>query len=117
MARGDVYLIDIPYPRGTPGHEQVGTRPAVVVQADQTGPLLSTVIVVPLTGQLKTLTHPHTIRVESSNANGLDQASVLLVTQLRVVDRIRIIRKFGTLEQHYLDQLDAEIRRLLGLES
>lgn len=115
MARGDVFLIDIPYARGIPGHEQAGKRPAVAVQADHSAPLLSTVVVVPFTGKLSALAQPHTIRVDPSSANGLDQSSVLLVSQMRTVDRTRIIHKLGTLEQHYLDQLDLEMRRLLDL--
>ena len=34
MARGDIMVIDLPAPAGSAGHEQVGFRPAVVVQTD-----------------------------------------------------------------------------------
>ena len=115
MARGDIFLIDIPYPHGAPGHEQAGKRPAVAVQADRIDPPLTTVIVVPFTAKLSALSQPHTFRVDPSPANGLDQPSVLLVSQLRTVDRRRIVHKLGTLEQHYLHRLDLEMRRLLDL--
>jgi mRNA interferase MazF len=116
MARGDVLFIDLSPPPGGAGREQAGKRPAVAVQADDTGASLPTVIIVPMTSKLKALSYPHTIRVEPSGQNGLSQSSVLLVFQLRVIDRSKILRRLGSLEPHYLNQLDAEIRRLLDLE-
>lgn len=115
MARGDVLFVDLSPPAGGAGREQAGKRPAVAVQAHASGTSLPTVIIVPMTSKLKALRYPHTIRVEPSGQNGLSQSSVLLVFQLRVIDRTRILRRLGTLEQHYLNQLDAEIQRLLDL--
>jgi mRNA interferase MazF len=116
MARGDVLRIELPSPPGGAGHEQAGCRPAIAVQADVSGTNLPTLMIVPLTGQLSALRYPYTIRVEPSNANGLTQPSVLLVFQLRAIDRRRIIGTIGRLEQEYLEQLEAEMRRLLSLE-
>ncbi len=116
MARGDVLRIELPSPPGGVGHEQAGRRPAIAVQTDLTSASLPTLMIVPLTGQLSALRFPHTIQVEPSRANGLTQPSVLLVFQLRAIDRQRILGRIGCLEQNYLDQLDAEIRRMLNLE-
>lgn len=115
MARGDVLRIGFPHPRGEPGREQAGRRPAIAVQTDTTVGNLPTIMVVPLTGQLDALRFPHTIRVDPSETNGLTMPSVLLVFQLRAIDQNRILDKIGTLEQSYMDQLDNEIRRLLDL--
>ena len=115
MARGDVLRVELPPPPGGAGHEQAGRRPAIAVQADVMGITLPTLMIVPLTGQLSALRFPYTIRVEPSNVNGLTQPSVLLVFQLRAIDRQRILETIGRLEQDYLDQLDAEMQRMLGL--
>lgn len=115
MARGDVLRVDLPAPRGRPGHEQIGRRPVVVVQADIPGVQMSTLMVVPLTGRLSALRRPYTIRVEPSQRNGLTQSSVILVSQLRALDRNRILDTIGRLEQHHLDQLDIEMRCMLDL--
>jgi mRNA-degrading endonuclease toxin of MazEF toxin-antitoxin module len=72
-------------------------------------------MVVPLTSNLEALRFPYTIRVEPSATNGLSQQSVLLVFQLRAIDRSRITGSLGKLEQEYLEQLDEEMRRLLAL--
>ena len=116
MARGDVLRIEFPYPPSDAGHEQAGRRPAIAVQTDVTSASLPTLMVVPLTGRLGALRFPHTIQVEPSKENGLTQTSVLLVFQLRAIDQKRILERIGHLEQNYLDQLDAEMRRMLDLE-
>ena len=72
-------------------------------------------MVVPLTGQTGALRFPYTIQVEPSDTNGLTQPSVLLIFQLRAIDRRRILDRIGRLEQHYIEQLDIEMRRLLSL--
>ncbi len=72
-------------------------------------------MVVPVTSQLGALRFPYTIRVEPSPMNGLASPSVLLVFQLRVIDRRALVGTMGRLESAYLEQLDSELRRLLAL--
>ncbi len=55
------------------------------------------------------------LRIEPSAMNGLTVPSVLLVFQLRAIDQRRILGTVGRLEQEYLDQLEIEMKRLLGL--
>ncbi len=114
MARGDVLTIDFPIP-GKPGHEQTGTRPAIVVDADLPGNRLTTLMVVPLTSKLNSLQYPYTFEITPSGHNGLSMASVALCFQLRAIDRARILKTIGTLEQPYLDRLTIEIKRMLGI--
>lgn len=114
MVRGDILLIRLPSNRG--GHEQAGRRPAVTVQADHppsvNSPLL---MVIPCTSKLNALRFPHTVRVEPSDQNGLTMPTVLLVFQLRAIDRQRILQKIGRLEPNYLGQVNNELQSLLGL--
>ena len=115
MARGDVLLVNLPIPSSGAGHEQMGNRPAIAVQNDASDPRLSTTMIIPFTSSLGALRYPHTFRVDPSQENGLDRPSVLLVFQLRAIDKMRIAGKIGRLEQHYLQRLDAEIRDLLSI--
>jgi len=112
MPRGDIFSVELPY-RG--GREQAGRRPAVAVQTNSTTSQLPTLMIVPMTSSLAALRFPHTVQIEASNTNGLTQPSVLLVFQLRAIDQKRVLHKIGKLEQHYLSQLDAEIKNLLDL--
>jgi mRNA interferase MazF len=115
MARGDILAVDLPIPSGHAGHEQVGYRPSVVVQTDVTDPDLPTTMIVPLTTNLSAVRFSHTFRVDPSPLNGLAKPSVLLVFQLRAIDKRRLGKTIGRLEQYHLQQLEAEMRRLLGL--
>lgn len=115
MARGDIFAVDLPAPSGRVGHEQMGCRPAVLVQTDITDASLSTTMIVPFTSNLSALRFPHTFRVDPSPQNGLTTSCVLLVFQCRAIDKTRLGNRIGQLEQQHLQQLEAEMRRLLGL--
>ena len=114
MARGDVLRIDFPTSQ-KPGTEQSGSRPAIVVDADIAGNNLSTLMVVPLTSQLKAQRFTYTFLVDPSTGNGLTTQSVVLCSQLRAIDRSRILQVIGKLEQHYMDRLTLEMKRMLGI--
>jgi mRNA interferase MazF len=115
MARGDVILVNLPVPSGPSGHEQVGLRPAIVVQADISSADLPTTIVIPMTSSQSASRFPHTISVDPSPHNGLSTPSFLLVFQLRAIDKRRLGNKIGRLEDPHLEKLEAEMRQLLGL--
>jgi mRNA interferase MazF len=115
MPRGDIYLVELPSPVGGSGREQSGQRPAVVVLSDNSPQINPMTMVVPLTGQLNALRFPHTFQVDPSPTNGLSQPSVLLVFQLRAIDRQRLRRLIGQLENNHLQQLNEEINRLLDI--
>jgi len=115
MARGDILRVDLPTSPGNLMHEQVGSRPAIVVQTDITDVNLPTTVIIPMTSNLNALRYPHTFRIDPSNLNGLIKPSVLLVFQLRAIDKRRLGEKIGRLEQNYIQQVDNEIRHLLAL--
>ncbi len=110
MARGDIFVSDLP---ASDGREQSGRRPVIAVQIE--GSSLPTLVVVPFSSRLEALRFPFTFRVDPSPMNGLSQSSVLLVFQLRAIDRIRLGATIGRLETQYLDKLNDEMRRMLGL--
>ena len=114
MARGDIFFVELPY-QSRSGREQAGRRPVIVVQTDATTVRLPTLMVVPMTTNLSRLSLPYTLRVDPSPSNKLALPSVLLVFQMRAMDHHRVLRKIGTLEKTYLDQLDDQLRSLLNL--
>jgi mRNA interferase MazF len=62
VKRGEVWLVDF----GTPsGPEQAGQRPAIILQEDALIPALTTLLVVPLTTNLRRLLLPTTILVKA----------------------------------------------------
>jgi mRNA interferase MazF len=115
MDRGDIVLVDLPRPAGAGGHEQVGKRPALIVHDDATSRTLSVIMIIPFTGKLSAQRFPHTILVQPSSTNGLSCQSVLLVFQLRAIDRQRIQGTIGHLDPQIMQSVDEEMKRLLGL--
>ena len=109
MARGDILLINLPV---SDGREQSGRRPAVAVQTDVSGePML---MIAPITSNLNALRFAYSVKIEPSEENGLTQISIVMIFQMRAIDRSRIIKKIGTLSDSDLDKVDAEIRKKLN---
>jgi mRNA interferase MazF len=114
MKRGDIVLVELPQ-ASTSGHEQEGPRPALIVHDDATSSQLSVIMIVPMTSNLRARNFSHTILIEPSKQNGLDKTSVLLVFQLRAIDKVRIRRTLGTIESSIMEQVSVEMKKLLGL--
>lgn len=108
MAQGDVLLISLP---ASDGREQSGRRPAVAVQMDVSGePML---MIAPVTSNLNALRFKFAVEIMPSDENGLKQTSVVMVFQMRAIDKTRIIKKIGKLSREDLERVDAEIWKLL----
>lgn len=113
MAHGDVVWVDLPSTLGGSGREQIGRRPALIVQDDS--PDTPTLMIIPFTSQMAAARFPYTIQVEPSRHNGLLQPFILLVFQLRAIDRSRVKDKIGQIETAYQVKLDSILRNLLKL--
>ena len=108
MARGDVLLITLP---DSDRREQSGRRPVIAVQMDMEGePML---MVAPVTSNLAALRFNFSVRVEPAPENGLTIPSVIMVFQMRAIDKTRIVRKIGQLSQDDMIRVDTEIWRML----
>lgn len=115
MNRGDVVRVQLPPPAGPSGREQVGTRPAIVLQDKAATANLSTVIIVPLTSRLAAMRFVGSFTVSPTDTNGLSAESVVLTHQLRAIDQRRVEEVIGTLADDHMVQLEAELRVLLAL--
>jgi mRNA interferase MazF len=112
MPRGSLVLVDL---EPTLGHGQRGTRPCLVVSdpavnASQRFPLLA---VVPITG---TPAPGALYPPLAPGANGLTKPSYALVDQLRSIDKQRIRRRYGQVNEAELAAIDAGMRLYLGIE-
>jgi len=112
MEVGDIYTIEIP---ASDGHEQAGTRPAVIVQAPKYANQIPTVLIIPLTSKLSAQAFPCTILITPDSENGLTMTSVALVFQLRAVDKRRLRQNIGRLDASHLAKLNQHLKALLQL--
>jgi len=110
MKLGDIYLVDLPQ---IGGHEQMGKRPAIILQEDEYN--LPTVLIVPLTTKMKALDFAGTILIKPDDRNHLDRESVALAFQLRAIDRKRLSKKIGKLRVDQITKLQSLIKGLLGI--
>jgi mRNA interferase MazF len=108
MARGDVLLVGLP---SSDRREQSGRRPAVAVQTDIAGdPML---MVAPITSNLSALRFRFSVEIQPSSENGLDLPSVIMVFQMRAIDKGRIMKRLGKLSNEDMEKVDAEIWQML----
>jgi mRNA interferase MazF len=111
LAQGEIYWVAFP---PSDGREQVGRRPALIVQGEKFLQSLPTVWVVPITSNLRAAHFPGTLRIEPNEQNGLTAPSVLLVFQRRAIDKRRLLQLAGKVSPPELDQVLSMIDRLLG---
>jgi len=109
--RGDIYLADLNPSRGS---EQAGVRPVILVQRQNLDRFTRTVVVIPVTTNLRRAQIPGTVLIPVGEG-GLSQESVALCYQIVVIDRQRLQRQLGTLSAVYLQQLGEAIRYTLDL--
>src|SRR5262247_4285288 len=108
---GDIHWVDLP---AANGREQRGRRPAVVLQDDDYGRNLPVVLVVPLTTARAAMRFAGTTLIRPTAENGLLQASVALVFQLRAIDRRRIQERIGTVSAEVVNAIFEELGKLTG---
>jgi mRNA interferase MazF len=112
MSRGDIYLADLNPSRGS---EQAGIRPVVIVQREEIDRFTQTVVIVPLTSNLRRLNIPGTFTIPAEEG-GLTQESVALCYQIAVIDKQRLIRQLGKLKSLYVQQLNEALIYTLKLD-
>ena len=79
------------------GSEQGGKRPAVIVQNNIGNKYSPTVLIVPMTREIKKVNMPTHNVMYKTKFNGLDADSMLLGEQTTVIDKKRILYKRGSL--------------------
>ena len=113
IARGDIFWVDLGTPRGS---EPALLRPAVVVQEDWLNASdIATVVIVPLTSDLRLGVFPGNVVVPAAAA-GLERDSVAVVSQVGPVSREYLEpHPVGHLPRHAMDGIATGIRLVLGV--
>ena len=109
MKRGDIVLCVIAGDHGKP-------RPALVIQSDLFNEAHPSVTLLPITSHL-IQTPLFRIPLKAGKANGLKQASQVMVDKITAVRRDRIRERIGKVSPAMLTQVENSLLRFLGLES
>ena len=118
IKRGDIYYADL---SPVIGSEQGGLRPVLIVQNDVGNRFSPTVIAAAITskiGKTKLPTHIDVLRgAQGCREMGLARDSVILLEQIRTIDKRRLKERMGHLDDSVMQRVNAAISISFGLEN
>ena len=108
IKRGQVYLANL---KDAQGSEQGGIRPVLVVQNNRGNKYSPTIIIACITSKAHTKHHlpPHYYIPESIE---LKYPSIVMMEQIRVIDKPRIIKYIGSVSPKFMNILDGSLLNL-----
>ena len=112
IKRGDIYYADL---SPVVGSEQGGVRPILIVQNDVGNRYSPTVIAAAITSKLDKNPMPTHIGV-SAESVGLSRDSLVLLEQIRTIDKQRLKEKMGHLSYTDMSRVNSALNISFGLE-
>lgn len=111
VKRGDIFYADL---SPVIGSEQGGLRPVLIVQNDIGNKYSPTVIAAAITSKMSKTKLPTHIDIPGQNA-GLSKDSVVLLEQVRTIDKQRLKEKMGHLDRNTMNDVNNAIQVSFGL--
>ena len=111
VRRGDIYYADL---SPVVGSEQGGMRPVLIIQNDTGNRHSPTVIAAAITSQTGKANLPTHITLAARSC-GLTRESVILLEQVRTLDKSRLRERMGRLDEPAMHQVDSAIAVSFGL--
>ena len=111
VKRGEIYYADL---SPVVGSEQGGVRPVLIVQNDVVNRYSPTVIAAAITSQKEKSKLPTHIEI-NSQVCGLSRDSVVLLEQIRTLDKKRLKEKMGRLDDGSMGQINQALSISFGL--
>ncbi len=111
VKRGDIYYADL---SPVVGSEQGGLRPVLIVQNDMGNKYSPTVIAAAITSRKYKTPLPTHIRVDAGGC-GLQKDSIVLLEQIRTLDKSRLRDKMGVLGAPEMRRVDGALSVSFGL--
>ena len=111
VKRGDIYYADL---SPVVGSEQGGLRPVLIIQNDVGNKYSPTVIAAAITSRMGKSKLPTHIDIYADKV-GLAKDSVVLLEQIRTLDKRRLKEKMGHLEGSIMDEVNTAIAVSFGL--
>jgi mRNA interferase MazF len=111
VKRGDVYFADL---SPVVGSEQGGVRPVLVIQNDIGNRFSPTVIVAAITAQIQKAKLPTHVEIDAKRY-GFERDSVILLEQIRTIDKQRLTDKITHLDDEMMEKVDDALQISVGL--
>lgn len=113
IRRGDIFYADL---RPVVGSEQGGIRPVLIIQNDIGNKHSPTVICAAITSKMNKAKLPTHVEIDSKSCD-IVKDSVILLEQLRTIDKKRLREKVCHLENEILYQVNQALRVSLELDT
>lgn len=111
IKRGDIYWVNFGVQKGS---EQSGLRPAVIVQNDVGNKYSPITLVCPMTSKVKKQMPTHVVL--NPEDCGIEKLSTVLCEQSRIIDKSRLLDKFGEItEPNIIEDINEKIMISFGL--
>lgn len=111
VKRGDVFFADL---SPVVGSEQGGVRPVLVIQNDIGNRFSPTVIVAAITAQIQKAKLPTHVEIDAKKYK-FERDSVILLEQIRTIDKQRLTDKITHLDEDMMNLVDEALQISLGL--
>jgi mRNA interferase MazF len=111
VKRGYIFFADL---SPVVGSEQGGVRPVLVIQNDVGNKYSPTVIIAAITSQIEKAKLPTHVEVEAKDY-GLERDSVILLEQIRTIDKQRLQDKVTELDDRIMYKVNQALKISLGL--
>lgn len=111
VKRGEIYYADL---SPVVGSEQGGMRPVLIVQNDVGNKYSPTVIAAAITSQIGKARLPTHIEL-AANSYGLTKSSVILLEQVRTIDKRRLRERMGKVDGSLMGRVDNALAISFGL--
>ena len=111
VRRGDVFFADL---NPVVGSVQGGMRPVLIIQNDVGNKYSPTVIVAAITSQIDKGTLPTPVEI-CAMASNLEKDSVVLLEQVRTIDKQRLAQKIAHLDADIMERVNEALEISLGL--
>ena len=112
VKRGDIYYADL---SPVVGSEQGGIRPVLIIQNDTGNRYSPTVIAAAITSQTGKARLPTHIALPVNESCGLNRDSIILLEQVRTIDKRRLKERMGALDGQDMGKVDHAISVSFGL--
>ena len=110
VRRGDIYYADL---SPVVGSEQGGVRPVVVIQNNMGNKYSPTTIVAAITSKEDKAQMPTHVRVK---VEGLSRTSIILLEQIRTIDKSRLRTYVNTLAPDMMEKIDESLLISIGIK-
>lgn len=111
VKRGDVFFADL---SPVIGSEQGGTRPVLIIQNDIGNRFSPTVIIAAITAQIQKAKLPTHVEINAEKY-GFERDSVILLEQVRTIDKSRLTDRITQLDHAVMEKVDGALMISLGL--